>query len=130
MKKEDLPLYHVALGRALLVVAEFPDTEEGAKQANAYMEAHPGIGVLEARNGRVILASNEDKGVKLDGPVRGLTCTCCGSYLKGRQFHNQDTGYGLCNDCIDYCGRHFDADQFQRTYGLRGAHYDIQELPA
>lgn len=129
MKKEDLPLYHVALGRALLVAAEFPDTEEGAKAANAYMEAHPGVGVLEVVSGRVILASNEDKGIKVDG-IRGLNCTCCGSYAKARQFHSQDTGYGLCNDCIDYCGRHFDAAGFQRTYGLRGVHYDIAGLPA
>lgn len=127
MKKEDLPLYHVALGRALLVVAEFPDTEEGAKQANAYMDAHPGIGVLEARNGRVILASNEDKGIPAGGPALRMTCACCGSVARARQWHNQDTGYGLCVACIDYCGRNVTPEYFQRTYGLRGVHYDIPE---
>lgn len=126
MKKQDLPLYRVSFGRALLVVAEFPDAEEGTKQANAYIEANSGVGVLEVVAGRVLLVSNDDKGTPVDGRIRGLRCTCCGSYAKGHQFHNQDTGYGLCNDCIDYCGRHFDVTGFQRTYGLRGVHYDIQ----
>lgn len=125
LKKEDLPRYHVVMGRALRVVAEFPDTDEGTKAANTYMAEHQCIGVLEVFDGRVILAGNEDKGVKVDR-LRTLQCTCCGSYAKGRQFHNQDTGYGLCERCIDYCGRHFDVEQFQRTYGLLGVNYDIQ----
>lgn len=125
MNKQDLPLHHVLAGRAFVVVAEFADSEEGARQANTYMEEHAGIGVLEVTGGRVILASNEDKGVEV-GRERGMICTCCGGYTRGRQWHNQDTGYGLCMSCIDYCGRHYtSAYEYQSVYGLRGAHYDL-----
>lgn len=130
MKKEDLPLYHASFGRALLVVAEYPDTEDGTEAANAYMAEHQGVGLLEVIGGRLLLANKEDKGSAIEGRLRGQSCTCCASYTRGYQFHNQDTGYGLCNDCIDYCGRHFDVTGFQRTYGLRGIHYDIPNAGA
>lgn len=54
---------HRLMGRIFLIQAEYPDTDEGARQANAYMQQHPGIGVLEVVDGRVILASNDDKGI-------------------------------------------------------------------
>lgn len=57
------PTQHIYMGRAFTIQAEFPYTEEGTKQANAFMLAHPGIGVLEVISGRVILAANADKGV-------------------------------------------------------------------
>ena len=34
------------------------------------MEQHPGIGVLEVVDGRVILASNEDKGIPINQPPK------------------------------------------------------------
>lgn len=59
--------YHRLMGRLFVVVAEFDDTDEGTTQANAYMTAHPGIGVLEVVGGKVILASNTDKGIQASG---------------------------------------------------------------
>lgn len=26
-------------------------------------------------------------------PIRQLSCACCGAYVRGRQWHNRDTGY-------------------------------------
>lgn len=54
--------YHKLFGKYFKIVAEFPDSEEGTKEANSYMEEHAGIGVLAVTDGRVILASNGDKG--------------------------------------------------------------------
>jgi hypothetical protein len=34
------------------------------------------------------------------GPARWLLCSCCGAETRGRQWHNRDTGYGLCVSCI------------------------------
>lgn len=55
---------HVVYGRAFTVVAEFPNTPAGIRDANTYMEQHPGVGLLEATETRVILARNDDRGRK------------------------------------------------------------------
>lgn len=39
-------------------------------------------------------------------PIKTLRCCCCGGYSEGRQFHNQDTGYGLGACCVDEDRRH------------------------
>ena len=62
-----------------------------------------------------------------------LNCCCCGGRHLGRQFHNQDTGYGLCSDCATMIAQHrpfgcnpMTQQEMERTYGVRGIHYDIQ----
>lgn len=115
---------HTSWGRSFIIQAEFPDTEAGARDANAYMGKHPGVGVLEVIDGRVILASNTDKGEPV-GPVRRMLCSCCGAETRGRQWHNRDTGYGLCSDCIDFCHRKETAESFRSLYGDRGVHFDV-----
>lgn len=60
---------------------------------------------------------------------RYLRCACCGDDAgKWMQWHNQDTGYGLCARCADWIidrQQHKPAD-FQtdmvRTYGKPGVH--------
>lgn len=49
-------------GRTYSVIATFTDDDAGTDQANAYMTAHPGTGLLAADAGRLILASLADKG--------------------------------------------------------------------
>lgn len=61
--------------------------------------------------------------------IRRMSCCCCGSATLGRQWWNQDTGYGLCADCPDWIqtragGKYaMDPQEFERTYGKRGYHY-------
>jgi hypothetical protein len=60
------------------------------------------------------------------GPVRTLTCCCCGGTARGRQWHNRDTGYGLCPNCIDRCEADVPVGHTTRSYGVRGIHYDVE----
>lgn len=122
----DLPLYHVALARALLVVKQFLDTAEGEKAANAYMAANPGVGLLEAGHGRLVLAHCDDKGVTAGGPPRRMLCSCCGGVTSGRQWSNRDTGHGLCISCVDQCMRGETVESFTSKYGRRGVNFDLQ----
>ena len=58
-------------------------------------------------------------------PIRLLKCTCCGGQAKSRQWWNQDTGYGLCDNCIEFCrSREID---FDSTYGVEGFHFGISK---
>lgn len=60
-------------------------------------------------------------------PMPGrMRCSCCGGETIGRQWHNRDTGWGLCVSCIDFCKRNETEESFARLYGEWGVHYDIQ----
>ena len=64
--------------------------------------------------------------------IKRLTCCCCGTGTRGRQWHNRDTGYGLCESCADWIrtrqdGKHYDAAEFERCYGRKGEHYAVDE---
>ena len=120
------PKRHATWGRSFAVLAVFPDSDEGTRQANEFMTEHPGAGVLEVINGAVILASNADKGEPV-GPVRRLLCSCCGAVTQGRQWHNRDTGYGLCTACIDFCSRNETPESFRSLYGDHGVHYALPQ---
>ncbi len=56
-------------------------------------------------------------------PVRGLICCCCGGRISGRQFHNQDTGYGLGDCCVEFVKPR--TENMERTYGIEGVHYRL-----
>ena len=56
-----------------------------------------------------------------------LTCCCCGNGTHGRQWHDRDTGYGLCTDCIGYCDADVPVGETAPYYGVRGYHFDIKE---
>lgn len=67
--------------------------------------------------------------VSIIGKPRHLECSCCGGDA-GRfaQFHNQDTGYGMCPGCVDdivargpeYLARH--EIDITATWGVPGVH--------
>lgn len=59
--------------------------------------------------------------------IQHLICCCCGAETRGRQWHNRDTGYGLCDRCIDLCRRKMTAADMQSCYGIRGVHYDLPD---
>ena len=56
---------------------------------------------------------------------RWLTCTCCGEDFRGRQWWNQDTGYGLGDCCADYCGVSREPRAYSECYGITGVHFLI-----
>lgn len=58
----------------------------------------------------------------LKNPVRSLRCCCCGSYFEGRQFHNQDLGFGLGDCCVAFVQPR--TEDMERTYGLPRVHYN------
>ena len=60
-------------------------------------------------------------------PVRRLICSCCGAATRGRQWHNRDTGYGLCNRCIDYVATR--TEDMDRSHGVLGVHYGLEGAP-
>lgn len=57
--------------------------------------------------------------------VRNLKCSCCGGLTRGRQWHNRDTGYGLCSSCISFVSERTTPEEVRRCYGDRGVHYDL-----
>ena len=59
----------------------------------------------------------------LKKPVRTLLCCCCGGYIQGRQFHNQDLGHGLGDCCVEFVSKR--VEDMERTYGVPGVHYQI-----
>jgi len=57
-------------------------------------------------------------------PVVTLTCSCCGSSTKGRQWHNRDAGYGICPKCADWLALDRESPESMRlNYGVFGYHY-------
>ena len=63
------------------------------------------------------MSTNPDK-------TRRLECCCCGEDA-GRwvQWHNRDTGYGMCRRCIDRFGPRMGADEIRSNYGVEGVNY-------
>lgn len=98
-------------------------TFETDNDANAFMESRSDCGLIGIdRDGIRHVAVKSDKGIELPRP-RSLHCCCCGGYFTGRQFHNQDTGYGLGDCCVEYVkGR---VEDSEHTYGQRGVHFDL-----
>lgn len=62
-----------------------------------------------------------------DKSIKRLLCCCCGAAHYGRQFHNQDTGHGLCDSCVTWIqGRNtYTPEEFKRTYGEPGINYQL-----
>lgn len=58
-------------------------------------------------------------------PIKWMTCTCCGESYLGRQWYNQDCGYGLGDCCVDYC--HAPREGESSCYGVAGIHYLIPQ---
>lgn len=46
------------------IVAEYPDTDEGKDQANAFMTENENTGLLAVDAGRIIIAALNDRGTK------------------------------------------------------------------
>ena len=57
--------------------------------------------------------------------LQRLECCCCGQITAGRQWWNRDTGYGLCNDCIELNRRGSDDRDMVSQFGYLGVNYGI-----
>lgn len=70
---------------------------------------------------------------ELAKPVVYLRCACCGADVKGRQWHNRDTGYGVCVRCVEWMESrraskpHLDLEPMSDLYGVRGIHWDLAQ---
>lgn len=54
-----------------------------------------------------------------------LTCSCCGSSTKGRQWPNRDIGFGLCEKCADWLDGRESPEAMKSNYGENGIHYRV-----
>lgn len=57
--------------------------------------------------------------------LRPLICPCCGGLTRGRQWANQDAGYGICESCVVTVGKKMSACEFERIYGKAGINHSI-----
>lgn len=60
-------------------------------------------------------------------PIKDLTCTCCGEYFQGRDWWNQEPGYGLCDSCVPMCCGPIELGQETSTYGVAGIHFLVPQ---
>ena len=68
-------------------------------------------------------------------PIRSLFCACCGGFTRGRQWFNQDTGYGICSDCIAWLrkpksetGPPRESEAYIRDcYGIEGINFNVTD---
>lgn len=60
-------------------------------------------------------------------PIKFLTCTCCGEGMQGRDWWNQEPGYGLCDSCVKLCCGPIKAGEESETYGVAGIHFAISD---
>lgn len=72
-----------------------------------------------------VFAATDDEGIPVTQRKTTLACCCCGSDTEGRQWHNRDTGYGLCEHCIDHATTGMSTEEVESAYGKYGIHYGI-----
>jgi hypothetical protein len=58
-------------------------------------------------------------------PIRTLECGCCGEWYSGRQWWNQDCGYGMCDQCIRRYSHATEPGVVDASYGVAGIHFLI-----
>lgn len=59
-----------------------------------------------------------------------LICACCGGEALGKkQWHNQDTGYGVCPRCFALVVEREGREQAINHYGRPGVHHSLDETP-
>lgn len=61
-------------------------------------------------------------------PIQSLTCCCCSASTRGRQWHNRDTGFGLCPKCARWIATRETPEAMQENYGTPEVNYFTKEL--
>lgn len=65
--------------------------------------------------------------------TKDKTCSCCGGYAgKFQQWHNRDTGYGICVKCSDWMAERWPSENQANLYGQAGVHraYSTYDYPS
>jgi hypothetical protein len=60
-------------------------------------------------------------------PIRGMTCACCGDWCRGRQWHNRDTGRGVCPTCAERIKDKEGKDYMAECFGAEGHNYNVKD---
>lgn len=115
-----MPLYFDQYGLRFAVAQAFP--EDAVQEANDYMTAQPGVGVLATSNGLVLLASLADKGQ----PLTAMKCAICeadaGQHV---QFADLNPGWGLCRGClVRRKALGISPDEIAARYGTEGLNFE------
>lgn len=80
-------------------------------------------------NHSIKLAIDEKIAFNKAKPIKRMFCACCGAVHFGRQWEDQDAGYGLCSKCLPRIEQRFDAvaeeGSLERRYGFRGVNFEI-----
>jgi len=58
-----------------------------------------------------------------------LICACCGGNALGKQWPNQDTGYGICSRCFAEMARKEGLEQAIFCHGSLGVHHSPERDP-
>lgn len=68
--------------------------------------------------------------------IETLWCACCDEAVRGRQWKNRDTGWGVCTRCADANTKRYGegkpgdslgGDTTYALFGVRGVHFGIEE---
>jgi hypothetical protein len=64
--------------------------------------------------------------------ILSLSCACCGQSTRGRQYFEQDNGYGVCPKCVAWIIEKEKNNQYEtgeqyvrRCYGINGYNFNI-----
>jgi len=60
-------------------------------------------------------------------PIKWMTCTCCGESYQGRDWWDQEPGYGLGDCCVQYCQANPTPGAESECYGVAGIHFLIPQ---
>jgi hypothetical protein len=60
-------------------------------------------------------------------PIITLTCCCCTSDCKGRQWYNRDQDFGLCPTCAKWIATRETPEQMLSNYGQPNINYFTEE---
>lgn len=71
-------------------------------------------------------AKQDDFASEKAKPIKWMECTCCGEDYRGRQWWNQDAGYGLGDCCVQFCGADPTPGAYSSSYGVSGIHFLIE----
>ena len=52
-----------------------------------------------------------------------LRCAICGEAAFGKQWWNQDKGYGICMKCADHIEKRLGEDELKKSFGIRGVNF-------